>query len=203
MPRGLPGAMTSPWWAVSLLLVVAFSGCLFGDDAGDDGDDGAPTTGTTVSPSVSASASPTATATTSPSASPSPTANPTNGTNSTNTTSPSPSPSPTPLRLPVTWDVEVRDNSFAPTQVTLQRGDAIRWTHNGFADHALVGTDDPDWQSHKDCPAGDCFDRSEKFTHTFRELGTHVVYCRLHGGTSTGQGMAMTVVVKERHDATP
>ncbi len=109
-----------------------------------------------------------------------------------------PAPSNDTLRDPVTWDVEVRDNSFSPADLTIQAGDSVRFVYVGTNPHTATA-DNGEFDS-GDCPGTTCFQpgigRTE-FTWTSDAVGDVPYVCEVHGN------MRGTIAVLERHDATP
>lgn len=157
-----------------LVLMMAAAVALAG--CGDDGDGGDGDNGATDTPT------------------PTPT-DPVGG----NTT---PSPTESEPRDPVTWEVEVSDNSFSPSSLTVQVGDTVRWVHTGSEGHTVTA-DDGTFDSHPDCDGatapilGDCMEEGDSFEWTFEEEGEVAYSCKLHNG------MDGSIEALERHDATP
>lgn len=166
-------------WATLLLAGVMLAGC-----TGDSGGDVDGTGTTTSSETMSDTMTDTATGTSSP----------TPGTTTgTGTAAP---------RDPVTWEVEVRDNSFSPAGLTVQAGDTVKWVRVGSNPHTVTADDDSFHSG--DCPGLDCFSPlgRQEFTHTFDAVGEAGYYCEIHGGAG-GSGMSGVVSVLERYDETP
>ncbi|NWG28946.1 MAG: T9SS type A sorting domain-containing protein [Ignavibacteriaceae bacterium] len=86
-----------------------------------------------------------------------------------------------------THDVTVQNFSFSPGELTINVGDAVRWT-NVFGHHN-VKADDNSFTSGAPAIA------PWEFTHTFTAVGLHPYYCEPHGGPG-GSGMAGVVVVQ-------
>lgn len=110
-------------------------------------------------------------------------------------------------RDPVTWDLDVADNSFPDGSITIQVGDTVRWTQSGSNPHTVTADDDS-FDSHPDCNSfqdslvpGTCMGQDDTFEHTFDTVGEVGYHCKVHG--SPGSGMSATITVAERHDATP
>lgn len=94
-----------------------------------------------------------------------------------------------------TGHVEVVDNAFEPTTVTVSAGGEVTWTHTGGNPHSVTA-DDGSFDSHPGCSAGiGCMSRGDTFSVTFDEPGSYAYYCRVHGAPG-GVGMSGTVVVE-------
>lgn len=106
-------------------------------------------------------------------------------------------------RGPVTWDVEVRDNSFEPAELTIQVGDTVRWTHVGSNGHSVTSDDDGEaFDSHPDCnpmvPLVNCMaNGDDPFEYMFDSVGEIGYECKVHSS------MTGTAIVVEQHNATP
>lgn len=94
-----------------------------------------------------------------------------------------------------TVNVFVSGTAFSPAEVTINPGDAVRWTVSGS--HTItsgVGPADP--------LVGDLFDEtvgtSSVFTYTFDDLGSFDYFCRIH----FAMGMTGTVNVVQRTNKT-
>ena len=77
-----------------------------------------------------------------------------------------------------TVNVAIGDNFFLPDQVTINVGDTITWTNNGFAPHtATSGTS---------CPTSDgkwdsgVLSHGQSFSFTFTQAGTFPYFCTIH-----------------------
>lgn len=163
----------------ALTAVLAFSGCADDDGNGDPDP-------TTTGPGTTN----TATTTT------------TSAATTTTTTTPSPG-----QRDPVTWDIDVQDNAFAPADLTIQVGDTVRWTQSGANPHTVTDADGsfdshPDCQTFLDAQLGDCMASGDTFEHTFASVDEVTYFCRLHGDAA-GSGMAGTLSVLATFDGTP
>ncbi|MES2154541.1 MAG: plastocyanin/azurin family copper-binding protein [bacterium] len=95
-------------------------------------------------------------------------------TSSSTTTSPSSSSSPP---APVVHQVSIHDSSFDPAQITIGRGEAVRWTNNDGTHHTVTSTsgapasfDSPD------------LGQGATFSFTFAAAGTYPYHCRYHSG---------------------
>jgi plastocyanin len=80
-----------------------------------------------------------------------------------------------------THDVTVTNFSFSPQTLTINTGDAVRWT-NVLGNHNVVA-DDNSFTSGPLAPA------PWEYTHTFSAVGNNPYYCELHGGPG-GSGMS-------------
>lgn len=129
-----------------------------------------------------------------------PTGTPTPTASSTGTITPTPTPTttatPTATRTPIV--IEVRNNSFSPSSVTIEVGDTIIWRriegfHNVRADDDLFRLGDEN---------GEVSNSWSEVRYTFFEEGTVGYYCEAHGGPG-GVGMAGEVIVQAAATATP
>jgi plastocyanin len=80
--------------------------------------------------------------------------------------------------------VQVKDNLFAPTKVTVTRGTTVRWTWKGKAPHNVTITKGP-VKFHSSTTTKGSF--SKKLT----KAGTYSILCTIHA-----PNMKMTVTVK-------
>lgn len=87
----------------------------------------------------------------------------------------------------VTHDVTVTNFSFSPAQLTINVGDAVRWT-NVLGQHN-VKADDNSFTSGAAAPA------PWEFIHTFTAVGNNPYYCEPHGGPG-GSGMSGVIIVQ-------
>jgi plastocyanin len=174
--------------AAILLVTVALAGCF---DGGEDGD--TTTTTTTTTDGMTGTLTQTQTTTT--------------ATNTTDTQTTTGTTTEEPKRDPVTWDIEVQDNEFAPQTLSVQVNDTVRWTQSGGNPHSVTA-DDGSFDSHPDCDQvtgfllSTCMGDGDTFEFTFETVGDGAYFCKVHGGEG-GSGMSGVVSVLERHDATP
>ncbi|HEY0592254.1 MAG TPA: plastocyanin/azurin family copper-binding protein [Thermoanaerobaculia bacterium] len=87
-----------------------------------------------------------------------------------------------------THDVEVIDNSFAPSLLTISVGDSVRWTNTGNFPHN-VKADNNSFRS------GNASSGAWTFTHTFTTAGEFRYFCELHGAPG-GIGMSGMIMVQ-------
>lgn len=106
-------------------------------------------------------------------------------------------------RGPVTWTVELKDDAFHANNLTIQRGDTVKWIHAGNNPHT-ISADDRSFDSHPDChdavvdgALGRCMANGASYTRTFESVGTVPYKCKLH------HGMAATIDVRESYSPTP
>ena len=83
--------------------------------------------------------------------------------------------------------VDVVDDAFQPSQVTIDVGDEVTWTSSGQHPHTVTA-DDGSFAS-GDLATGD------SFSTTFDRAGSFPFYCEFHGGPG-GTGMSGVVVVR-------
>jgi plastocyanin len=103
----------------------------------------------------------------------------------------------------VTWTIEVTDNTFAPTELTIQAGDTVEWIHVGSNGHTITAGDEsfdshPDCNSIVDAALGNCMDEDETYTQTFDEIGEVAYHCKLHDES----GMTATIEVRQEYNGT-
>lgn len=99
---------------------------------------------------------------------------------------------PLPPASAATHEVDVGDNDYSPTEIEIEVGDTVRWTHVGDGNHSVTAEDES-FDSHPDCPA-DCMQNGDTFVHTFEDSGSYEYYCRIHG--VNGGAMRGTVTVQ-------
>lgn len=103
-----------------------------------------------------------------------------------------------------TADVDVRDNSFAAANVTVDVGGTVQWTQTGSNPHTITASDGS-FDSSPDCPPDFalCLSTGDTFSQSFTQAGTYTYFCKVHGAAD-GSGMAGTVtVVAADQDPTP
>jgi plastocyanin len=105
----------------------------------------------------------------------------------------------TPAREPVTWEVTIQGNSFSPSELTIQNGDTVHWTHNDATTPHTVTADNGEFDSGSDCPGADCMTSlvNSEFSHTFTAVAEVPYHCEVHAS------MTANVSVLERFDDTP
>lgn len=86
-----------------------------------------------------------------------------------------------------THDVTVQNFSFSPGELTINAGDAVRWTN--ISGNHNVKADDNSFTSGPAAPA------PWEFTHMFTTVGLYPYYCEPHGGPG-GSGMAGVIIVQ-------
>lgn len=87
-----------------------------------------------------------------------------------------------------THDVTVTNFSFTPQTITINTGDAVRWT-NVLGVHSVVA-DNNSFTSGPAAPA------PWEFLHTFTAAGNNPYYCEPHGGPG-GTGMSGVIIVQD------
>ena len=83
--------------------------------------------------------------------------------------------------------VDVVDDSFQPSQITVDAGDAVNWSSSGQNPHTVTA-DDGSFGSGTLQPG-------ESFSTTLDAAGSFAYYCEFHGGPG-GAGMSGVVVVR-------
>ena len=68
--------------------------------------------------------------------------------------------------------VKITDESFAPEDLNLKVGSAVKWTNDGKKPHTVT-SDRNDWGSSELAPG-------QTFTATFTKVGTFEYHCKLH-----------------------
>jgi plastocyanin len=102
-------------------------------------------------------------------------------------TTPPPAQNQTPGRAAKTFNVKVANFAFAPANVSIKLGDAVKWSWTGEdVNHSVTATtgQSEDFDSHPGlkiseitkAPAGG------SFTHVFTHEGTFTYFCRVHPG---------------------
>lgn len=86
-----------------------------------------------------------------------------------------------------THDVTVQNFSFSPQSLTINVGDAVRWTNVSGLHNVLA--DDGSFTSGNPAPA------TWEYTFTFTAAGNNPYYCEPHGGPG-GSGMSGVVIVQ-------
>ena len=89
-----------------------------------------------------------------------------------------PQPSPTPS--PGIADVVMQNIAFVPQNVSIRRGDTVRWSNLDNLYTHTVTSGNPG-----DADAGSLFDSgplstNQIFTHQFNDVGEFVYFCRMH-----------------------
>jgi plastocyanin len=82
--------------------------------------------------------------------------------------------------------IEVRDNSFGPSNLTVAVNTTVTWDWTGSAAHNVT------WAA--GTPAASATQSSGSYTRNFAAAGTFEYYCSIHGTPTTG--MRGTVVVE-------
>lgn len=101
-------------------------------------------------------------------------------------------------RDPVTWSVEVQDNSFAPGSLTIQVGDTVEWTQVGSNPHTVT-EEGSGFDSHENCNSfadsvtGDCMAEGDTYEQTFDEVQVVNYICKIHGGDNGAMDGSITV----------
>ena len=83
--------------------------------------------------------------------------------------------------------VQVRNNLFSPSKLTVEPGDTVTWRWDVTRTHTVTSGTPPNRTGIFDSD----FKSSGNFSHTFDEEGTFKYYCRVHGGS----GMTGTITV--------
>jgi plastocyanin len=90
-----------------------------------------------------------------------------------------------------TFNVDIRDNLFSPSQLTIDVGDTVIWTQRGF-NHNTESYDPPGvW-------ASDILFRNETFSFTFDTAGVYRYLCSPHSAT-----MRATITVRAAVNTPP
>ena len=83
--------------------------------------------------------------------------------------------------------VDVKNFTYAPTEIHIAAGEAITWTNADFIQHTITA-DDGSFDS-------GYLNLGQTFTQQFDTPGTYQYYCLPHGGPGLS-GMAATIVVE-------
>lgn len=115
------------------------------------------------------------------------------GRNNSNSTTPTPSPSPTATTTPppaqsstqgtVTGNITIRTMLFTPSQITVKKGEAVKWTNNDDTAHTVT-------IDHGTGPNSDLIQPGRTYTYTFNQTGSFQYHCSIH------PSMRGTIVVK-------
>lgn len=102
--------------------------------------------------------------------------------------------------------IDVRDNFFQPSSLTIESGDTVTWVHREFGIHN-VHADDNSFRCANGCDDsggnGDPASNDWSFSRTFNgDPRTIRYYCDVHGGPG-GAGMAGTIQVKAAQPPPP
>src|SRR2546421_5300922 len=89
------------------------------------------------------------------------------------------------LREAKTKTVQVGDDFFAPTKVTIHRGGKVKWTWGGGTSHSHTVTEENGKFTSAEKTSG-------TYKHTFKKKGTFHIFCSVHP-----EQMQMKVVVKK------
>jgi plastocyanin len=92
------------------------------------------------------------------------------------------------LAVPAVWaatkTVQVKDNKFAPTSITVRKGTTVKWVWKGSAPHNVTVTKGPKKFKSTTKTSG-------SFSKKLTTKGTYSILCTIHA-----PGMKMTVKVK-------
>ena len=85
-------------------------------------------------------------------------------------------------------DVSIVDNRFDPPNVTVQKGQKVRWTNNGGNPHTVTSNPGPSQCSPSSSENFDSglIDPTKTFQHTFNTAGTFAYHCEVHGCDMSG-----------------
>jgi plastocyanin len=86
--------------------------------------------------------------------------------------------------LAATTTVQVQDNKFVPTSITVKKGTTVKWVWKGKAPHNVKVTKGP-------ATFGSKIQVKGSFAKTLTKPGTYSIVCTIHA-----PGMKMTVRVK-------
>ncbi|MFA5943733.1 MAG: copper-containing nitrite reductase [Candidatus Thermoplasmatota archaeon] len=104
-------------------------------------------------------------------------------------------------RGPRTFEVEMRSIKFTPVDLTIQVGDAVRWTNGDSVGHTVTPVNVDQWGTPG---SGDEVARwlkqGETWTHTFTKAGVYPYFCLPHAAKQVDgsyTGMTGTITVTE------
>jgi plastocyanin len=86
--------------------------------------------------------------------------------------------------LAATKSVQVKDNKFVATKITVRKGTTVKWVWKGKAPHNVTVTKGPKKFSSKTQVKG-------SFSKKLTKAGTYTILCTIHA-----PGMKMTVTVR-------
>lgn len=95
-------------------------------------------------------------------------------------------PPVTPENPPATGEtktVNMMEIAFIPNTITINKGDAIKWTNNDIFEHQLVSDTGSEIASEK-------LTKGASYTHTFNTAGEYKYHCSIH------PGMKGTIIVQ-------
>ena len=78
-----------------------------------------------------------------------------------------------PPAAPKTYNVEIRNFKFNPLEITINRGDTVRWTNFDPVPHAIVS------DSGNEITSG-TLENGGTYAHTFNANGTFDYHCSMH-----------------------
>ena len=82
--------------------------------------------------------------------------------------------------------VVIQGMAFAPTTITVKKGDAVSWVNNDATPHTVTAD-----QSSINAPASGSIGFNQTYVFTFSTPGTYIYHCQFHAN------MTGTVVVTE------
>lgn len=85
---------------------------------------------------------------------------------------PSPAPTPAPAAAPTKLNVNVVDNRFEPSVLTVAAGTTVTWTNQGLNLHTLTSADG--------LFDSGALQSGQSFTYTFEKAGSVTLLCRQH-----------------------
>ncbi|MEY2451276.1 MAG: hypothetical protein QOD92_850 [Acidimicrobiaceae bacterium] len=98
-----------------------------------------------------------------------------------------------------TADVEIRNSSYLPTEMTITAGDTVTWTNFDNTAHTVT-SDDGSFDSNPTCSQVtmlSCMNGGATYPHAFNTTGRFTYHCRVHGQAMTG-----TIIVQSRATTT-
>jgi len=84
-----------------------------------------------------------------------------------------------------TVTIHIRDNLFAPSNLTVARGTTVRWVNDGRNTHNVT----PSTEEH----GSGNLKPGKSYIRTFTDTGTFAYYCTLHGTPTSGQHAALAI----------
>ncbi len=99
-----------------------------------------------------------------------------------------------PAAAPQTVTIDIVDNKFEPSKVTVPVGATVVWNYKGQKPHTVTA-DDGAFSSGTLGAGG-------SFKQTFAQAGTFPYFCEFHGGKG-GEGMSGSIIVAEQSAAQP
>lgn len=80
--------------------------------------------------------------------------------------------------------VNIKDDSFSPAKITINRGQTVRWTNKGHEQHTVTsnpGTIDHCGPASSEVIVSPTLNPGDTYEHTYNNAGTFAYHCEIHG----------------------